>query len=79
MITYSSGKDGLVGTEPVNGSVLEAQGNYTTARTVFHDQIKGEVLHEELRVVLERLAVEGVQDGMSCPVSGSTTTVSLSS
>lgn len=69
----------MVGAESVDRSVLEAQGNDTTAGTVLHDQVEGEVLNEELGVVFEGLTVEGVEDSVSGTIGGSTTTVSLSS
>jgi hypothetical protein len=37
-----------------------------------HDQVDGEILDEELGVVLQRLAVERVQDRVAGPVGGGT-------
>ena len=67
----------LVRPEPVEGSVLHAHRDDADALTLVHDEIKREVLHEELGVVLERLSVEGVKHRVSSPVRGARAPVRL--
>ena len=50
--------------EPVNGAVLHAHRHHPDALAFVHDQVEREILHEELRVVLEGLPVERVQHGV---------------
>jgi len=73
----SGGKDGLMGAEAVEGTILHVQGENTTALTVLHDQIQGKVLDEEVGVVAKRLAVEGVEDGVTGTISDGSAAVSL--
>jgi hypothetical protein len=53
-----SGNDGVVGGESVNGSVLQAQGNYAHTLAVFHDQVQSKVLNEEVSIVFQRLEIK---------------------
>ena len=57
--------------EDVERPVLEAPGKNALAGAVLgHDQVDGEILDVEFRVVLQRLAVERVQYRMPGPVGG---------
>ena len=73
----TSSKNGLVRTEPVEGTVLHVERDDTNTLAVFHDQIEREVLDEEVRVVPEGLAVQGVEEGMTGTVGGSSTSIRL--
>ena len=69
----------LVCAELVHGSVLHAHGHDSVALSVVHQQVGGEVLDEEDGVVLERLAVQSVQHGVTSAISGSGASVGLAS
>lgn len=73
----TSRQNGLVGTETVEGTILHVQSNDTDTLAILHDQVKGEVLDEEVRVVTEGLAVEGVEESVTGTVSGSGASVRL--
>lgn len=73
----TSGEDGVVGEESVEGAVLLVVGENTAAFTILHDQVEGEVLDEVVGVVSERLAVEGVEKGVAGTVSSSAAAVGL--
>jgi hypothetical protein len=75
----TGGKNGLVSAEAVHRTVLLVVGHDTDALTVLHDEVGGEVLNEVLGVVAERLAVKGVEHGVSGTVGSGGATVSLSS
>ena len=60
----------LVGAEAVDSAVVEVPGHDAAAGALVHDEVEGEVLDEELGVVLERLLVERVQDGVAGAVGG---------
>ncbi len=76
--TVSAGSEhGLVGAEPVERAVLHVQGHDADALAVFHDQVKREVLDEEICVVPEGLAVERVEEGVAGTVGSSCATVCL--
>ena len=53
----------------MNGSVLEAECHHAAALPVLHEQVEGEVLDEVITVVLEGLAVQGVEEGVASAVS----------
>jgi len=73
----SGSENGLVRPESVKGSVLHVQGeNSDTLSLGGHEEIKSEVLDEEVGVVLERLSVEGVQHGVSSSIGGGGASVS---
>lgn len=61
----SGGKDCVLGTETMDGSVLEVHGNDSDASSVLHDEVKGEILDEVVAVVLEGSSVEGMEKGVS--------------
>ena len=55
----------------MDSAVIEVPGHNTGAHAVVrHDQVEGEILDEELRIVLEGLAVECVQNGMARAIGG---------
>ena len=56
--------DGHVGAEAVQGPAGHVERHHAAALAVLHDQVDGEVLDEEVRVVLQRLLVERVQHGV---------------
>ena len=52
-------------------AVLEIPGDHAAAGAVLvHDQVEGEILDEELGIVLEALLIERVQDGVAGAVGG---------
>ena len=62
----AGGQDGGVGAEPVQGAVIQVPGHHAPAGAVLvHDQVEGEELDKELRLVLQRLLIERVQYGMA--------------
>ena len=71
------GQNSLVSTETVEGSVFHVQGNDTDTFTVLHDEVEGKVFNEEVGIMLKRLSVECVQNGVSCSVCCSSATVGL--
>jgi len=74
----TGGKNGLVSTKFVDGSVLHIHGDDTVALTIVHHQVECEVLDEKLGIVLQGLTVKGVKHGVSGTISGTGTSVSLS-
>lgn len=70
-------KNGLVAPETVEGSVLHVESDDTDTLSILHEQIERKVLDEKVGVVTERLAVQGVKDGVTCAVCGSGATVGL--
>ena len=73
----TSSKNGLVRTEPVEGTVLHVERDDTNTLAVFHDQVKREVLNEEVGVVPEGLAIERVEEGVAGTVGSSSASVRL--
>jgi len=73
----TSSEDSLVAAETVKSAILHVESDYANTLTILHDQVEGEILNEVGRVVPKRLTIEGVQDGMTSPVSSSCTAVGL--
>ena len=67
----------LVRAESVQCAVLHVQRHDANTFAVFHDQIEREVFNEEVSVVTEGLAVEGVKEGVAGTVGRGGATVSL--
>jgi hypothetical protein len=61
----------------VDGAVLHVEGGDTDALAVLHDEVEGKVLDEEVGVVAERLAVEGVEDSVAGTVGSGGASVRL--
>ena len=60
------GQDGGMGAEAVDGAVAQVPRDRAAARAVVvHQQVGREILDEELSVMLQRLLVERVQDGVA--------------
>jgi hypothetical protein len=68
----------LVCPESVKGTVLHVKSNDANAFPVLHDEIEGEVFNEKIGIVAERLAIEGVQKGVTGTVGGGGATIGLS-
>lgn len=67
----SGSENGLVGAEAVEGSVLHVEGEDSNALAVGrHEEVEGEVLDEEVGVVLKRLSVKSVKHGVASSVGG---------
>ena len=64
-------------TETVERAVFHVQSHDTDALAALHDEVKGEVLDEEVGVVAERLAIERVEESVSSTISGSSAAVGL--
>jgi hypothetical protein len=62
----------------VQRAVLHVEGDYTNTFTTFHDQVKSEILDEEVGVVAKGLAIQSVEDGMPGAISSSSTPIRLS-
>jgi hypothetical protein len=78
--TITSGsQDSLVRSESVERSILHVEREHTDTFTVLHEQVERKVFDEEVGVVAERLAVEGVKNGVTRSVGGGGAPVSLSS
>mmetsp|Transcript_69425 Transcript_69425/g.145005 ORF Transcript_69425/g.145005 Transcript_69425/m.145005 type:complete len:556 (-) Transcript_69425:101-1768(-) len=74
----ASGDDGAVGAEAVDGAILHAHGDASQAPAIVaHDQVHGEVLHEEQAVELQGHAVQGVQNGVASSVGSGRASVGL--
>ena len=73
----TSGQDGVLSAETMDGTILLVVGNDTLALAVLHDQIGGEVLDEVVGVVAERLSVESVKKSVAGSVSGGAASVGL--
>jgi hypothetical protein len=66
-----------VGAEAVEGAVLEVEGNDTDTLAVLHQEVDREELDEEVGVVAERLAVEGVEKSVAGTVGSGGAAVGL--
>ncbi len=67
----ASGDDGHIGAESVNRPVLETPGEQAAARAVLvHQEVDGEILDKEARLMLEALLVERVQDRVAGAIRG---------
>ena len=64
-------------TETVERAVFHVQSHDTDALAALHDEVKGEVLDEEVGVVTEGLAVECVEECVAGTVRRRSTTVRL--
>ena len=73
----TSSEYSLVCPESVQGTVLHVKSDDTHALAILHNQVQSEVLNEEVGVVSQRLAVEGMKECVSCSVSGSSATICL--
>ena len=62
-----------LGVEDMHGAIIELPAHHTlTLPVVGHDQVDGEILDVEFRVVLEALTIERVQDRVAGAVGGGT-------
>ncbi len=59
-----------MGAENVDVAGVELPGGDAAADIAVHDQVEAEILDEEFDVVTQRLAVQGVQDGVAGAVGG---------
>jgi hypothetical protein len=64
--------------ESVDRAIFHAHGDAAeTLAIVTHDEVHGEIFHEEEAVILESHTIEGVEDSMASAVSCRCATVSL--
>ena len=69
----AGGQDDHLRPEQVQGAIGQVPAEHAGAGTfLIHDQVDGEILDEEMRVVLQRLAIERVQHGVPGTVGGGT-------
>ena len=73
----TSGKDSLVSLHSVNGTIGHVVSHDTAALITVHEEIHGEVLHEEDAVVAESSSEESVQHAVAGSVGDSTASVGL--
>jgi hypothetical protein len=66
-----------VSPETVERTVFHVERNDTNTLAILHDQVQGKIFDEEIRVVSERLAVKGVEEGVASTVSSRSATVRL--
>ena len=67
----TGGQHRALRTEAVDGAVLQAPGGHTPAGAfLVHDQVEREILDEELHLMLQRLLIQRVQDGVARAVGG---------
>ena len=67
----AGGQDDHLRPEQVQGTVGQVPAEHAGACAfIVHDQVDGEILDEEMRVVLQRLAIERVQHGVTGTVGG---------
>lgn len=71
------GHDSVGGLHPVDGTVSHVVGHDTTALVTLHNEVHGEVLHEEDAVVTKGASEKRVQHGVSRAVSDSAASVCL--
>ena len=57
--------------------VLHVDREYTDTLAVLHEQIERKVLDEEVCVVAQGLAVQGVEDGVTGPIRSSGAAIGL--
>ena len=69
--------DRVLGAEPVQRAVLQAEGDHAATLAVLHQQVEREVLDEVVAVVAERLAVQRVQQRVAGPVGHAAAPMSL--
>jgi hypothetical protein len=68
----------IVRTEAVEGAVLHVHSDDTDRLAILHDEIKSKVLDEEVGIVAQGLAIEGVEDSVASTVGGGGAAVGLS-
>src|SRR5690606_22389407 len=56
-------------------AVIKVPSDNAGADAISHDQVKCEIFDEELRIMLKRLTIKRVQDGMASTVSSRTSTL----
>ena len=66
----SSGEYGHMAAKPMQGAIVHTIGDNAAALAVFHDQIYGEILNKELRIVFERLLIQRMQHCMTRSICG---------
>ena len=74
----TGGQDGLVSTETMQRTVFHVQSDDTDTLAILHDEIKSKVLDEEVGIVAQGLAIEGVEDSVASTVGGGGAAVGLS-
>ncbi len=63
-------QDHAMGAEAVDRAIVQVPGHHAAHRAVFHDQVEGEILDEEIHFMLDALAVKRVQHGVAGAVGG---------
>lgn len=73
-ITYS-----ILSSKAMNRTILQTQCSYTSALSIFHDQIQCKVLNEVVAIIPQWLTIEGVQQRMAGSVSNTAAPMGLTS
>lgn len=74
----TSCQHGLMSPETVKCSIFHVECHYTNTLSILHDQVERKVLNKEVGVMSKGLSVKRMKNGMSCTISGSCTSVCLS-
>lgn len=74
----AGGEYGAMRSEAMERAVFEVECDDADAFALVHEEVKGKVLDEEIGVMFQRLAIEGVQDRVTGPIGCSRTSIGLS-
>jgi hypothetical protein len=73
-LTISSrSENGVLGSETIDGSVLQAKGDHATAFAFLHQQIQSKVFDEVIAIVAKRLSIQGVKKRIASTISNAAT------
>jgi len=75
----SCGENGTFSSNSVNGTVRDVHADNSLTLVSVHNQIHGEILHEEITVISERSSEKSMKHRMSCSIGDSATSESLPS
>lgn len=73
----SSGKNGLISSHSVDGTIGHVVSHDTSALSVVHYEVEREVLNEEDAVITECPTEKGVKHRVTCSVSDGAATIGL--
>lgn len=74
----TGGNNRVLGTETMQATILQIDGQNAATLVILEDQIQSKVLHKVVAVVAQRLAIQGVQQRVTRTISDGTTSVRLS-
>jgi hypothetical protein len=74
----TSSENGIVRSEPMEGTIFHVQSDDTDTLSFVHNEIKRKIFNEEIGVVSQRLAIKSMKDGMPCSIGSRSTAIGLS-